>query len=129
MGNLALVCHILSRAQVIVELLEPQLRDVVDAQHLEHHFVKAQDGSLEVKGLVDIALGLVDINELPLGQALVDPAVADRLQLNPHPGVRFQPFNEGIVVKAVLDDVETVSLLHICTAVEDLSRISDYLSC
>ena len=47
--------------------------------------MEAYDGSFEVERLVDIALGLIEVYELPFAYAFVDPSITHWLQLNISP--------------------------------------------
>lgn len=80
-------------------------------------------GDLEVEGLENVGLGLEDVYEVALRQALSDPPVTGRLNLDSPPRVFFQFFNEVLTLCGVLDDIEAVSMFDVSPAGEDFSRV------
>lgn len=80
--------------------------------------MKSQEGSFEVKGFVDVAIYLVDIDKLSLAKTIADPSVADGLNLNSPPCVALKPFNKFVALAGIFEDIKAVSFFDICSAGE-----------
>ena len=123
MRDLTFIDHIPCRSQIIVQLLQPQLMHIIDSQHLKYHFVETGDRYFEVEWLVDIAVHLIQVDELAFVQTFIYPPVAHRLRLYLLAQVSLQFLGQFVDLIGIFENVEKVALVDVGSARIHLSSI------
>lgn len=123
MRHLWSIRRVLNRPQSIIKLFKPQSRDISNIQQIEYHLVEAHHWRFKIERLVDVAVVAKRVDELPLRQALVYPAVTDRLDLDMALCVWFQSLYHFDAAGGILKHVVTVPVLDVRSTLKDSPTI------